>query len=88
MKAGCWGSRKLRPRQTSARLSLRSFRPWRSGNKVPLLLPEVEQSQRREYLLCANLNSTVFDFVVRQKVQGQTLNLFIVEQLPVIPPKP
>ena len=26
-------------------------------------------------------------FVVRQKVQGQTLNLFIVEQLPVIPPE-
>lgn len=57
------------------------------GNKVPLLLPEVDQAQRREYLLCANLNSTVFDFVVRQKVQGQTLNLFIVEQFPVIPPE-
>ena len=55
------------------------------GNKVPLLLPEVEQSCRREYLLCANLNSIVFDFVVRQKVQGQTLNLFIIEQLPVVP---
>jgi hypothetical protein len=27
----------------------------------------------------------VFDFVTRQKVQGQTLNLFIVEQLPVVP---
>ena len=27
-----------------------------------------------------------FDFVTRQKVQGQTLNLFIVEQLPVIAP--
>ncbi|MCK1715216.1 restriction endonuclease [Bradyrhizobium sp. 143] len=55
------------------------------GNKLPLLLPEVPQSDRREYLLCANLNSTVFDFVTRQKVQGQTLNLFIVEQLPVVP---
>jgi hypothetical protein len=28
----------------------------------------------------------VFDYVVRQKLQGQTLNRFIVEQLPVIPP--
>lgn len=55
------------------------------GNKVPLLLPQVSQSERREFLLCANLNSTVFDFVTRQKVQGQTLNLFIVEQLPVVP---
>ena len=26
------------------------------------------------------------DFVTRQKVQGQTLNLFIVEQLPIVPP--
>ncbi len=28
----------------------------------------------------------VFDFAARQKIQGQTLNLFIVEQLPVIAP--
>ena len=28
-----------------------------------------------------------FDFVTRQKVQGQNLNLFLVEQLPVIDPK-
>ena len=41
---------------------------------------------RREWLLAANLNATIFDFVTRQKVQGQTLNLFIVEQLPVVPP--
>jgi hypothetical protein len=40
----------------------------------------------RAHLLCANLNSIVFDFVARQKIQGQTLNRFIVEQLPVIPP--
>jgi hypothetical protein len=39
------------------------------------------------HLLCANLNSIVFDFVVRQKIQGQTLNRFIVEQLPVVPPE-
>jgi hypothetical protein len=56
------------------------------GNKVPLLIADVEQSERREYLLCANFNSIIFDFVTRQKIQGQTLNLFIVEQLPVVPP--
>ena len=54
------------------------------GNKVPLLLPTGTTQQ--EYLLAANFNSTVFDFVARQKIQGQTLNLFILEQLPVIPP--
>lgn len=55
------------------------------GNKIPLLKPTTKD--RREYLLCANLNSIVFDFVTRQKIQGQTLNLFIVEQLPVVPPQ-
>lgn len=54
------------------------------GNKIPLLKPTSDD--RSEYLLCANLNSIVFDFVTRQKIQGQTLNLFIIEQLPVIPP--
>jgi hypothetical protein len=54
------------------------------GNKIPLLRPT--GALRREHLLCANLNSIVFDFIARQKVQGQTLNRFIVEQLPVIPP--
>ena len=54
------------------------------GNKVPILKPEM--ANRTEWLLAANLNTTIFDFAVRQKVQGQTLNLFIVEQLPVVPP--
>ncbi|MBX3477663.1 MAG: hypothetical protein KF910_08650 [Brevundimonas sp.] len=54
------------------------------GNKVPVLLST--GPSRDEWLLGANLNSTVFDFTTRQKVQGQTLNLFIVEQLPVVPP--
>ena len=52
------------------------------GNKVPILMPDI--GERSEWLLGANLNATVFDFAARQKVQGQTLNLFIVEQLPVI----
>jgi hypothetical protein len=55
------------------------------GNKVPVLKPET--ADRREWLLAANMNSTIFDFVTRQKVQGQTLNLFIIEQLPVVPPE-
>ena len=54
------------------------------GNKVPILKPETED--RKEWLLAANLNAMVFDFATRQKVQGQTLNLFILEQLPVVAP--
>ncbi len=37
-------------------------------------------------LYVANLNALVFDFIARQKIQGQHLNWFIVEQLPVVPP--
>ena len=55
------------------------------GNKLPILKPESED--RNEWLLAANLNATVFDFVTRQKIQGTTLNLFILEQLPVVPPE-
>ena len=53
------------------------------GNKVPILKPEA--AGRAEWLLAANLNATILDFVTRQKVQGQTLNLFIIEQLHVVP---
>ena len=38
------------------------------------------------YLLGANLNSFTLDFVARRKLQGQNLNLFILEQLPIIAP--
>lgn len=55
------------------------------GNKVPMLKPETPD--RSEWLLVANLNATVFDFLTRQKIHGQTLNLFILEQLPVVPPE-
>lgn len=60
------------------------------GNKVPLWVPDSEDALSTTPLwgpwLLANLNSFAFDFVVRQKLQGQTLNLFIVEQLPLIEP--
>ena len=38
------------------------------------------------HLLLANLASMAFDFVARQKVGGQHLNFFIVQQLPVLLP--
>ena len=38
-------------------------------------------------VLPANLASFALDFVARQMVQGQHLNWFIVEQLPVIAPE-
>lgn len=59
-----------------------------AGNTLPLIQVDPDNGQAPAYtvLMCANLNSLVFDFVARQKVQGQHLNWFIVEQLPFIPP--
>ena len=54
------------------------------GNKLPILKSEV--ADHPGWLLAANLNATILDFVTRQKIQGQTLNLFIIEQLPVATP--
>jgi len=56
------------------------------GNKLPLILTSGIRSDYKNWapLLLSNLNSVPFDFVVRQKLHGQTLNLFIVEQLPVV----
>jgi hypothetical protein len=34
----------------------------------------------------ANLSSIVFDFVCRQKISGNNVSLFVVKQLPIIPP--
>jgi hypothetical protein len=56
------------------------------GNKVPLLIPSGDGYREAAVSLVGNFNAIAFDFVARQKVQGQTLNLFIIEQLPVIPP--
>ena len=59
------------------------------SNKLPLLFP-LDEADAPGYdnfgpLLLANLNSLAHDFVVRQKVHGATINLYVLEQLPVIP---
>ena len=56
------------------------------GNTLPALVPSTDDT--RSYrgsapLLVANLNAFVFDYLARQKVQGQHLNLYIAEQIPV-----
>lgn len=60
------------------------------GNSMAMLLPE--QGYEKDYvkfapLLLANMATYAFDFILRQKVQGQNLNWFIVEQLPLIKPE-
>jgi hypothetical protein len=60
------------------------------GNTLPAVLPEAacgSTSYRSDApLRRGTLNALIFDFVVRHKVQGQHLNWYIVEQLPVVPP--
>lgn len=62
-----------------------------AGHTLPLLLPEEKLSPVRymEFapLLLANLNSFALDFLARQKVQGQHLMLYVLEQLPLIKPE-
>lgn len=59
------------------------------GNSMAMLLPEenIESYANWAPLLLANLASFAFDFVLRTKVQGQNLNWYIVEQLPLIHPE-
>ena len=60
------------------------------GNSMAMLLPEPGQESGYAHwgpLLLANLNAMAFDFAMRQKVQGQNLNWFIVEQAAVIAPE-
>lgn len=55
-----------------------------AGNSLPLIDMGADAPSAAMMLAC--LNSLPLDYVLRQKVQGQNLNWFIVEQLPVVPP--
>ena len=59
------------------------------GNSMAMLVPAPDGHAtypRWVALLLANINSMAYDFSLRQKVQGQNLNWFIVEQTCVIAP--
>ncbi len=73
-------------RPTDVRTVIASMVPWAGfGNKLPLLLPiDDEFDAHGAATLLANTNSFVLDYVTRQKIQGTSLNWYIVEQLAVI----
>lgn len=57
------------------------------GNSMAMLLPTEgsgETYRKWAPILLANLNSFAYDFALRQKVQGQNLNWFIIEQSVVV----
>lgn len=55
-----------------------------AGNSSGLLFPK--QSPNLVACLLANLNALVLDFIARIKQSGANLNLFVLKQLPVLPP--
>ena len=60
-----------------------------AGHTLPLL-PIVENDTDRASLasfVVANLNTVVFDYVARQKVPTTHFTLYVLEQLPVVPPE-
>ena len=72
---------------TNARSMIAALIPGAgAGNTLPVVSLEDATAGNASSLL-ANLNAIPFDFVARQKIQGQHLNWFIVEQLPVVPPE-
>ena len=74
---------------TNVRTMIASIAPgYGFGNSVPIFMADKQDSYKSSApLFLANLNSMVLDYVLRQKVQGQNLNLFIIEQLPMLPPE-
>ena len=78
-------------RTTDARSVIAAIVPRAGfGNSIPILSstngPETDilNGDGDISLLVANLDAVAFDFVARQKIQGTHLNLYILEQLPVI----
>ena len=72
---------------TNVRSMIAAFIPPAGvGNTLPILSLN-DAAPESAPLLLANLNAIPFDFIARQKIQGQHLNWFILEQLPVVPPE-
>ncbi len=70
---------------TNERTMISAFIPRAAvTNKFVMVLTDI--APRRQACLLANINAIVFDYVTRQKIGGITLNFFIVEQLPTLPP--
>lgn len=73
-------------RATDARTMIAAFLPYTTaGHTLPLVTADVSLAEQAN--LIGNLNSILFDYVVRQKIQSTHLSWYLVEQLPVMPPK-
>ena len=69
-------------RTTDVRTFISSVIPdYPCGNKVPIL--NVQNKTKNNLSLCAILNSYSFDFTLRSRLGGTSLNYFIIEELPL-----
>ena len=57
-----------------------------AGNSLILMMPGGKHEFKRISCLVANLSSLIVDVIARWKVSGTNLNLFLVEQFPIISP--
>ena len=72
---------------TNARTVVPSIVPFAAySNTVPLLLSGKDLTGVRASLLTANLASLPLDYFAKKKAQSTHMNLFILEQLPMIHP--
>lgn len=76
---------------TNTRTTIAAIIPrYGAGHTLPVLFPTKGQGGPKytEFapLVLANLNSTIFDYLARQKVHGNHLAWYMLEQLPVVPP--
>ncbi len=70
---------------TNRRTMIASAIPYSAvTNHFPLMLMDLPVV--RQLCLLGNLNSLAYDYTARQKMGGITLNFFILEQIPTLPP--
>jgi hypothetical protein len=75
-------------RATDVRTIIATIAPRAAfGNKLPLLVPTDANAYRQAApAIVANLNAIIFDFVARSKIHSTSVNWYLAEQLPVVPP--
>jgi hypothetical protein len=81
------GWRSIADARASARTVIASIIPFAGvGNNITLGYFDSSISAIMKLCFFANMNSLVLDFIARQKVGGNNLNMFYVKQFPIIPP--
>jgi hypothetical protein len=70
---------------TNQRTMIAAFAP-NAGFTNHFVIVRSELPPVRQMCLLANLNAFAYDYCTRQKIGGVTLNFFIVEQVPTLPP--